>query len=102
MTVPHPHSDFTAQVHKVHRVEEAGLPAATFLTLIPEGNWSEDLTFADGTVLLCLRDLAHRQVANGLANGAIVRVTGALAHTDAAGALCNYMPCELPKEGQLS
>ena len=67
MTVPHPHSDFTAQVHKVHRVEEAGLPAATFLTLIPEGNWSEDLTFADGTVLLCLRDLAHRQVANGLA-----------------------------------
>ena len=100
MTVPHPHRDFTAQVHKVHRDEET--PDVTFLTLIPEGNWSEDLTFADGTVLLCLRDLAHRQVANGLANGAIVRVTGALAHTDAAGALCNYLPCELPEEGRLS
>jgi hypothetical protein len=102
MTVPHPHSDFTAQVHKVHRVEEAGLPAATFLTLLPDGGWSDDLTFADGTIVLCLRDAVHRQVADGLATGAVVRVTGALAHTDAGGALCNYLPCELPTDGRLA
>ena len=102
MTVPHPHRDFTAEVHKVYRVEEDGIPAATFLTLIPQGDWSDDLTFADGTVQLCLRENAHRQIANSLAIGAVVRVTGALIHTEADGAPCNYLPCELPPGGQLS